>query len=96
MDEQHTINLEHRLEAAKAEIKALQERIAYTEIARDNAQTQADEVQQRAKNKVTYAGRIIAELLALLRPLYAIHPELETKVKAVIATHTASEPVVEA
>lgn len=91
MAEQHIINLEHRLEVAQAEIKALQERVAYAETARDNAQTLADEVQARSKTKVTYAGRLVADLLKLLQPFYASQAGLEARVIAIMAKHTPPE-----
>jgi len=90
-DEQHRINLEHRLEAAKAEITALQERVSFAETARDNAIVQGDEAQRRAKVKVAHAGRIIADLIGLLRPMYAVNSDLETQVKVILATATSPE-----
>lgn len=90
--EQHLANLEHRLELAKEEIRILQERVAHAELGRDNVVVQKDEIQARAKLKVSHAGRIIAELLGLLKPLYAAHPELEEQVTRSINTHTPPEP----
>ena len=89
--EQHLANLEHRLELTKEEIRVLQERVAHAELGRDNVVAQKEEIQARAKMKVAHAGRIIADLLGLLRPLYTHYPELEEQVKAVITTHTPPE-----
>ncbi len=48
-------------------IKDLEERIAFTEVARDNALVMRDEVQTRAKLSGQSAGRRINELVALVR-----------------------------
>jgi chromosome segregation ATPase len=89
--EQQLANAEHRLEIAKEEIRVLQERVAHAELGRDNVIAQKDEIQARAKTKVAHAGRIISELLGLLKPLYAAHPELEEQVTRSINTHTPPE-----
>lgn len=85
--EQQLANVEHRLELAKEEIRVLQERVAHAELGRDNVTAQKDEIQTRAKMKVAHAGRIIADLLGLLRPLYVAYPELEEQVKTILSTH---------
>jgi chromosome segregation ATPase len=89
--EQQLANLEHRLELAKEEIRALRERVAHAELGRDNVSAQKEEIQARAKLKVSHAGRIIADLLGLLKPMYASNPELEARVKTVITTNTPPE-----
>lgn len=89
--EQQIANLEHRLELAKEEIRVLQERVAYAELGRDNVSAQKEEIQARAKLKVAHAGRIIANLLGLLKPMYLMKPELEDQVKLIIATNTPPE-----
>lgn len=89
--EQQIANLEHRLELAKEEIRVLQERVAYAELGRDNVSAQKEEIQARAKLKVAHAGRIIANLLGLLKPMYLMKPELEDQVKLIITTNTPPE-----
>lgn len=50
----------------KKEITALQERVAFAELSRDNAIAQRDAVTARAKVKAQSAGRRITKLIALV------------------------------
>jgi hypothetical protein len=53
-------------EALALRITVLEERVAFAELARDNALAMRDEVQERAKVKVGKAGKVIAELIRMI------------------------------
>lgn len=61
----------------------LEERVAFAELARDNACTQRDELQDRSKLARASAGRRVGALVDLIRRLCAQVPE-DTKARATV------------